>query len=138
MANVGYAHTYNTIFTYEDSEQEFFDLTCEIPTDEEAFVHELIADCGSAKHAASLIKISMSLISVSCLVNSQKKVRRPTEEDLPVWLRERNGKYYFTDQDDDTRRWKTFRDSIVNTMKAKEQDEILLDEVLNDMSQDKP
>jgi hypothetical protein len=55
-----------------------------------------------------------------------------------VWLRERNGKYYFTDQDDDTRRWKTFRDSIVNTMKAKEQDEILLDEVLNDMSQDKP
>ncbi len=99
-------HDYNVILTYESEEQEIFDLTIQAGLDEKTFVFEIISE---ASHPSQLVKISTCMMRVE----EAGKIRACEPRDMPSYMVPRFGKYYFTDEDEDTRAWKGFRDAFV-------------------------
>lgn len=100
---------FNVIYTYapsqnkDDDSQEVLDIAlpkmCEA-----AFVKKLLENARA--RGRDVIKISTCLMSIGA--------RQPTIKDLPKYLAARSGKYYFSDEDADTKKWKAFRDRLTD------------------------
>lgn len=112
-------YTFNVILTYEEAEQELFDISLPAAIPENAFVANIIS--GTEPNTPQLVKIS------SCMTGASRGgVPLSSEEysklKLPDYLAKRNGKYYFvdvghsdgrSDEDPDIARWKGFRDGFI-------------------------
>jgi hypothetical protein len=105
---------FNVILTYENEPQEIFDLEMQECENERKFVFEIMQE---SEHLAELVKISTCLTGVR--KQDEEKFRSPTDTDMPKYLMSRSGKFYFTDQDEDTRAWKKFRDSYIKALATK-------------------
>lgn len=107
-------HRFNVILTFKNAAQKTFDVELRKLASEKSFVSKLIKD---EKNLAELLKISTCLTGV-CRQN-EPAFRDPTYADLPKYLAARSGKFYFTDEDKDTRTWKALRDSLVKARNKK-------------------
>lgn len=104
-------HIFNVILTFDHEDQEIFNFVIASGFTELDFVVEIIK---RARHPSSLIKISTCLIGM-CDIDGGH-LRSVGSEDLPQFLHETRGKYYFTDQDEWTLGWMHIRNQVVEAM----------------------
>ena len=106
---------FNVIMTYEQKDQEVFDVTMLPDIPEQAFVATLLHEAGW--DMATLVKISTCMTGVH---QAGKNIAEGIDKYYPEYLKARSGKYYFnadTNKDPDTKQWSDFRDGYYMAMK---------------------
>lgn len=93
---------FQVIATFEDGEQDIFDIKLSYIKDEKEFVY-IILNSIDIDNVKDLVKLSI------CQQIEKKS-------DIIEWLFKRNGKYYFNLDDDDTKKWYEIKNNYLKSI----------------------